>query len=77
MINLIKKCKVVLANADVVVFEFEGKTVQTNNFSDIKSDFIFVKHDNKNYSITTEQEYEKSLIKKSKKEISEDFKIED
>lgn len=69
---MIELCKVLKWNTVNMVIDFKGKEIQMPSVE--KSDFVYVKLENGKYSVVTENEYKKSLVKEVKVEIKKDDK---
>lgn len=66
--QLIKECKVILENDDVMVVDFEGKKVQLTS-NKLFSDIAYVKYDKGKYTLTDKLEYERLQKKKVGKTV--------
>lgn len=71
---MIKECKVLSYNKylNILVFDFNGKQIQTTAKLDTECKTVFVKYKDGKYEIVSKSEYEKSirnLNKKKEKEI--------
>lgn len=80
-LNMIKECKVLSYNKflNILVFEYDGKPIQTTVNLDIDYDTVFVKYKDRKYEIVSKDEYEKSIRNSNKKkeiEINSDKKTE-
>lgn len=64
---MIKECKVLMWNECNMVVEFNGEKVQMPSTKKNEKS-VYIKFDKNRYSIATEDEYKKSLIKHIKKE---------
>ena len=71
---MIKECKVLSYNKylNILVFDFDGKQIQTTAKLDTECKTVFVKYKDGKYEIVSKSEYEKSIRsfnKKKEKEI--------
>ena len=71
---MIKECKVLSYNKylNILVFDFNGKQIQTTAKLDTECKTVFVKYKDGKYEIVSKNEYEKSIRsfnKKKEKEI--------
>jgi len=75
----VKKCKVVNSNACNTVVEFDGVGKIQLPTPNVSSDYVYVKEENKRYSICTEDEYQDftNKEKKASNENALDIKEED
>ncbi len=76
---MIKECKVLSYNKflSILVFEYEGKPIQTTVVIDTDSKTVFVKYKDGKYKIVSKNEYDKSIrVFNKKKEINSDIKAE-
>lgn len=67
---MIKECKVLSCNPflNIIVIDFDGKTIQMTGKIDKDTEIIFVKYEDGVATISSKEDYEKSLkIKVSKK----------
>jgi len=67
---LIKECKIILRNKEVIVVDFDGVCVQMPNESNNNYDSVYIKYKDGKYSNATEDEY-----KKYKTQIKKKFDI--
>lgn len=70
---MIKECKVLSYNEylNILVFDFDGKQIQTTAKLDTECKIVFVKYKDGKYEIVSKDEYEKSIrsFKKREKDI--------
>ena len=75
---MIKECKVLSYNKflNILVFDFDGKQIQTTAKLDTECKTVFVKNKDGKYEIVSKNEYEKAVhnFNKNKVEISKAFK---
>lgn len=71
---MIKECRVLSYNnfLNILVFDYDGKPIQTTAILDTECKTVFVKHENKKYEIVSKNEYDKYIrgLNKKKDEIS-------
>lgn len=67
---MIKECKIILRNKEVIVVDFDGVCVQMPNKSNNNYDSVYIKYKDGKYSFATEDEY-----KKYKTQIKKKFDI--
>lgn len=70
---MIKECKVLSYNKflNILVFDYDGKPIQTTIAIDADCKTVFVKYKGGKYEVVSKDEYEKSIHStKNKKEIS-------
>lgn len=69
---MIKECKVLSYNKflNILVFEYEGKQIQTTFVLDSEVKTVFVKYKDKKYEIVSRQEYEKYIRELNKRKMS-------
>lgn len=72
---MIKECKVISYNKflNILVFDYDGKQIQTTAVLDSECKTVFVKYQNNKYEIVSKNEYEK-YIRNSNKKKEIDFK---
>lgn len=60
---MIKECKVLSYNKflNILVFDFDGKQIQTTTKFDAECKIVFVKYKDGKYEIVSKNEYEKSI----------------
>ena len=77
---MIKECKVLSYNKylNILVFDFNGKQIQTTAKLDTECKTVFVKYKDGKYEIVSKNEYEKSIrsFNKKKDEISKPVKYD-
>lgn len=77
---MIKECKVLSYNKflNILVFDFNGKQIQTTAKLDTECKTVFVKYKDGKYEIVSKDEYEKSIrsFNKKKDETPKFFKKE-
>lgn len=66
---MIKECKVLSYNKflNILVFDFNGKQIQTTAKLDTECKTVFVKYKDGKYEIVSKDEYEKSIRNVNKK----------
>lgn len=66
---MIKECKVLSYNEylNILVFDFDGKQIQTTAKLDTECKTVFVKYKDGKYEIVSKDEYEKSIRSYNKK----------
>ena len=66
---MIKECKVLSYNRflNILVFDFNGKQIQTTAKLDTECKTVFVKYKDGKYEVVSKSEYEKSIRNVSKK----------
>ncbi len=66
---MIKECKVLSYNKflNILVFDYDGKPIQTTVVIDTDSKTVFVKYKDGKYEIVSKNEYEKSIRALDKK----------
>jgi len=70
---MIKECKVLSYNKflNILVFDYDGKPIQTTVVIDTDSKTVFVKYKDSKYEIVSKNEYDKSIrVLDKKKENS-------
>lgn len=67
---MIKECKVLSYNKflNILVFEYDGKQIQTTSHLDGEPKTVFVEYKNGLYRIVSKNEYDKSIQENKKKE---------
>lgn len=76
---MIKECKILSYNKflNILVFDYDGKPIQTTANLDTDCKTIFVKYQNNKYEIVSKNEYEKYIRSlNKKKEIDSIKKVE-
>lgn len=75
---MIRKCKVIYYNKflKIIVFDFDGKQIQTTSYLDNDSNFIYAKFQNGKYEIVNKREYDKSIQENKKKEKKQNINSE-
>lgn len=70
---MIKECKVLSYNKflNILVFDFNGKQIQTTAKLDTECKTVFVKYKDGKYEIVSKSEYEKSIRSYNKKKEKE------
>lgn len=70
---MIKECKVLSYNKylNILVFDFNGKQIQTTAKLDTECKTVFVKYKDGKYEIVSKSEYEKSIRNYNKKKEKE------
>lgn len=70
---MIKECKVLSYNKflNILVFDFNGKQIQTTAKLDTECKTVFVKYKDGKYEIVSKNEYEKSIRNYNKKKEKE------
>ena len=70
---MIKECKVLSYNKylNILVFDFDGKQIQTTAKLDTECKTVFVKYKDGKYEIVSKSEYEKSIRNYNKKKEKE------
>ena len=70
---MIKECKVLSYNKylNILVFDFNGKQIQTTAKLDTECKTVFVKYKDGKYEIVSKDEYEKSIRNYNKKKEKE------
>ena len=70
---MIKECKVLSYNKylNILVFDFDGKQIQTTAKLDTECKAVFVKYKDGKYEIVSKYEYEKSIRNYNKKKEKE------
>lgn len=70
---MIKECKVLSYNKylNILVFDFDGKQIQTTAKLDTECKTVFVKYKDGKYEIVSKNEYEKSIRNYNKKKEKE------
>lgn len=56
---MIKECKVVLKNKEVIVVDYDGTLIQMPNEFNDNFNVAYIKYHNNLYSFATKEEYEK------------------
>lgn len=66
---MIKECKILFYNKflNILVFDYDGKPIQTTTIVDDDRKTVFVKYKDGKYTIVSKDEYEKSIRNLNKK----------
>lgn len=76
--NMIKECKVFSYNKflNILVFDYDGKSIQTTAILDAECKTVFVKYKEGKYEIVSKNEYDKYIrgLNKKNNEISKSIK---
>ena len=75
---MIKECKVLSCNPflNIIVIDFDGKTIQMTGKIDKDAKTIYVKYENGNATVSSKEDYEKSLRPKAEKKTKKIKTIE-
>lgn len=76
---MIKKCKILSYNnfLNILVFDYDGKQIQTTAFLDSNCKFVFIKYENNKYEIVSKNEYDNYMNETKKKNIPAKFNKKD
>lgn len=71
---MIKECKILSYNRflNILVFDYDGKSIQTTAVIDADCKTVFVKYKKGKYEIVSKDEYDKSIRGLNKKKINSD-----
>lgn len=66
---MIKECKILSYNKflNILVFDYNGKKIQTTTILDTECETVFVKYKNGKYEIVSKDEYDKYICGLNKK----------
>lgn len=69
---MIKECKVISYNKflNILVFDYNGKQIQTTHVLDNECKTVFVKYQNNKYEIVSKSDYEKYINEDKNKDTS-------
>ena len=73
---MIKECNVDIWNELIMVIDFDKVKVQMPS-TENKEKSVYIKLENGTYSLSTKEEYDKSLVKINKKEIKSENNIKE
>jgi hypothetical protein len=76
-VNMIKQCKILLKNKDVIVFEYDGTEIQITNTSNYNEKIAYVNFVGGKYILCSKDDYEKEISKSNIKEIRKEVNESD